>query len=124
MGEDDDGGEDKEALYFFNQLDVGDGNRMTTFLPRPMFSLAFSKIKGTYPARCGGRDAHQDDCPKLPFIVDVSSTLMRHLIISTEIMHQLDLILKDSDGAVAQSYLLLGRIKRQEKATSRLPTRP
>jgi hypothetical protein len=57
------GGEvdDREVLFIFERQDIEGGRRMTAFIPRHMFRQAFRELNDTYPVRCVGFDAHQDD---------------------------------------------------------------
>jgi hypothetical protein len=57
--------DDRDVLFIFERQDIGSGNRMTAFIPRHMFIQAFRELNDTYPVRCGGFDARQEDCAEL-----------------------------------------------------------
>jgi hypothetical protein len=57
-------GDEGDVLFIFERLDV-DGPRTHAVIPRHMFSRAFRELNDTYPVRCIGFDARQDDREEL-----------------------------------------------------------
>jgi hypothetical protein len=55
---------DQDVLFLFERLDKKEGHRMAFFIPRQDFCRTFRKMIETYPVRCVGFDARQDDGAK------------------------------------------------------------